>query len=356
MPKNITPKENYLRLARGEMPEYITNFTMGGMWPPTGTPTIRHAEAMAGPTIFFVFPQPDENGNRPNEWRDLWGVPYVANAETGFAGLPKPGEFILEDVTKWDKVIKRPEHVRPADDYDWEAMAKEGTGHIDRETTAVMTMVGDGPFQFLMGAMGFTEGLIALSEEPEAVEELFNFLGDFYEPYIAKIMDAYKPDLLYLGDDTASKYAPFFSVQTFKRLFKPVYARYGKIAKERGIPIQFHNCGKAEAFIEDYIDIGVKYWDPAQTTNDLVGIKEKYKGQFNIVGGFDFVPDLRYNQVTEDEVRAKVRETIDTLAPGGGYAFLGGYLGRADELDIAAQINTWINDEVDTYGYTFYDK
>jgi len=107
--------------------------------------------------------------------------------------------------------------------------------------------------------------------------------------------------------------------------------------------------------MQDYIDVGVKFWDPAQTTNDLLKIKEDFKGQMAICGAFDFVPDLRYNQITEEEIKAKVRETFDTYAKDGGYAWLGGYLGRSDEMEIAAQINTWINEEVDSYGYTFYD-
>jgi len=234
-------------------------------------------------------------------------------------------------------------------------MAKAGTAHIDRENIGVISMIGNGPFQALIGFMGFTEGLIALLEEPEACKELLNWMTDFYEPWIQPTLDYYKPDLIYLLDDTASKYAPFFSVEVFKNIFKPIYARYGKLAKERGIPIVFHNCGRCEDFLEDYVDIGVKVWDPAQTSNDLLQVKKDFKGRLAIAGAFDFVPDLRYNQITEEEVKQKVRDTFDKYAVDGGYAFLGGYLGRSDEMDIAAQINTWINEEVDSYGYTFYD-
>jgi len=290
------------------------------------------------------------------EWKDIWGVPYVSNAETGFAGIPKPNDFILKDITKWHEVIKRPD-IPPANTFDWEKLAKEGTARINRETTGVISMLGGGIFQMLIGFMGFTEGLCALIEEPEACEELFDFIMNFYEPYDRMTIEYFKPDIVYLLDDTANKKDFFFNHETFRKLFKPFYARATKLAVERGIPVQLHNCGRCEDLLQDYIDVGVVYWDPAQTCNDLLADKEKFKGKMVFVGGYDFIPPAdKYNQVSEEYVRQTVRDTIDKYAPGGQYAWLGGYLGRADELDRAAQINTWINEEVDTYGMTFYKK
>jgi uroporphyrinogen-III decarboxylase len=358
----LSPKDNFLKLCAGEVPDYIPNWTMGGIWPPSGKPTDRPPALMAGPAIGMAGPPPEAEDaaapampmTPPTEYTDMWGVTYQANAETNWQAVPKPGLFILDDATKWDKVVKKPVVPGP-ETMDWVTMAREGTKHIDRQNIGVISMIGNGPFQALVGFMGFTEGLIALLEEPEAVKEMLNWMADFYEPWILPTLDHYKPDLIYLLDDTASKYAPFFSLEVFKDIFKPIYARYGKIAKERGIPIVFHNCGRCEDFMADYVDIGVKVWDPAQTSNDLLKVKEEFKGKLALAGCFDFVPDLRYNQITEDEVKQKVRDAFNKYAKGGGYAFLGGYLGRSDEMDIAAQINTWINEEVDSFGYNFYD-
>jgi hypothetical protein len=353
----ITPKENYLMIARGEIPEYIPNYTMGGI---IGTVDEETPLLMAGPMglnegggMGFGAPM---DGPPPTEWVDEWGVPYVSNPETGFAGLPKPGAFILEDVTKWDKAIKAPKLRMPLNEFDWEAMAKEGTKHINRDLTGVCSFAGGGVFQQLMGFMGFSEGLCALIEEPEACEELFSYILDYYEPIVEKTLDYYKPDVLMMGDDSASKYDTFMSMDVYRRLFKPAYQRVARHAKDRGIPIEFHNCGRCEAQIGDLIDIGVKYWDPAQTSNDLLAVKEKYKGQITIVGGFDFVPPPVEIPVTEEMVKSYVRETFDKFAPGGMYAFCGGVLGRSDNMEEANKINAWITDEVKSYGHSFYKK
>jgi hypothetical protein len=361
----ITPKENWLKLGRGEMPDYVPLYTMGGAWPPTGKKPRLDPTVGAMLPVFFNFPAPDPDAPppaegaapaMPSEFTDMWGVTYVTNPETNYAGLPKPGNFILEDINDWHKVLKVPDYIKPASEYDWDAMAKAALKNVDRSQQAVSCMLGDMPFMLITSLMGFTEGLIALAEDPQACLEMFNWLADFYEPYIKKAIDAVKPDIWGMGDDNASKYAPFFSLNTMKTVFKPILARYGQEAKNRGIPIHFHDCGKCEIFLEDYVDIGVKYWDPAQTTNDLLAIKEKFKGQLVVCGGFDFVPDIDYNKVSEEYIREFTRSVIDKLAPGGGYAFLGGYLGRSDEIDVAYRINTWINEEVESYGYSWYDK
>jgi hypothetical protein len=300
-----------------------------------------------GPPLDPVTKQPMK------EWVEQWGVTMVANEETGFAGLPKPGHFILEDVTRWDKVVKAPPYPDGFFDADWEAMAKKDLEKVDRENLAVIGLGGYGPFQQLVAFMGFTEGLCALIEEPDAVKELLNYIMEYYIPIIEKVVEYYKPDIVMIGDDTASKLDPFFSLAVYRDIFKPIYARQFKMAKERGIPVQFHNCGRCEDFIPDMLDVGVRFWDPAQTKNDLLGIKEKYKGQLAICGGFDFVPPGD-RDVTEEDLRSKVRETLDKYAPGGGYAFCGGILGKAGDQEQTMKINGWVQDEVAKYGANYY--
>ncbi|GHV15834.1 hypothetical protein FACS189493_0380 [Spirochaetia bacterium] len=345
----LSPKENYLRVGYGKDPEWIPNWTMG-MPGPGACATMVMPSILGGP----MGPGPGAPGEKPRtEWVDPWGVTYVANEETGFAGLPKPGHFILEDVTQWDKVVKAPKLPDNFYTSDWEAMAKKDMEKIDRSQTGVLTMGGFMPFQQLVAFMGFTEGLCALIEEPEAVKELLNYITDYYIPINDKIVEFYKPDIVYLLDDTASKYDPFFSLKVYQDIFVPIYKRLTKSAVDRGIPLQFHNCGRCEDFVPDMIDFGVRFWDPAQTKNDLLGIKEKYKGKIAICGGFDFVPPGD-GDITEELVRSKVRETIDKYAPGGGYAFCGGILGRAGAQEQTTKINGWVQDEVAKYGANYY--
>jgi hypothetical protein len=347
----LTPKENYMRIGYGKMPEWVPSWNMG-MPMPGGVSTMVMPSILgpAGPG-----PAPAEGQATPREWVDQWGVPYIANEETGFAGLPKPGAFILKDITEWEKVIKAPKYPDEFFTADWEAMAKKDLANIDRSQTAVLAMGGFMPFQQVVAFMGFTEGLCALVEEPDAVKDLLNYITDYYIPINERIVEYYKPDIVYLLDDTASRDHPFFSLEIYRDIFKPIYKRLTKTAVERGIPLQFHNCGCCEDFVPDMVEFGVHFWDPAQTKNDLLGIKEKYGKQLGICGGFDFVPPVD-REITEEEVRRSVRDTIDKYAPGGGYVFMGGIMGSADTPELNMTRAAWIADEVYKYGSDFYKK
>ena len=216
-------------------------------------------------------------------------------------------------------------------------------------------MAGPGlmPFQQLVAFMGFTEGLMALLTDPDSVKDMLNAMVDFLEPTMYATVEYYKPDIWYLLDDSAAKETPFFSMEVYRDVFKPIYARLAKPATDRGIPVEFHNCGRCEDQIQDMIDFGVKYWDPAQETNDLLAVKEKYKGKICICGGWDWDHHIPKNwpDFDEEEIRQGVRDSIDKYSEGGGYAFGGGVPG----LNPAAKrVNEIVRDEVHWYGRKVY--
>ena len=341
MKSKLTPRENYLRFAHGELPDYIPVYSMG-------FPGYKESPCrIVGPSLF------DEThlAPAPSGRKDIWGVNYIANAETNFACIPEPNNFLLDDVLKWRDVIKfpqLPEHI------DWERLAAEDfkNADIDRSQSAVMASIGLMPFQQFIAFMGFSEGLMACAEEPDEVEELLNAMTDLYMPIVEATMDYYKPDLLYLLDDTAANHMPFVSPGFFKNVLKPVYTRLTKPAVERGIPVQFHNCGKCEAFIEDAMDFGVTIWDPAQTGNDLLAIKAKHGRKMGLAGCYTWIPS---EDDTEESVRQGVRDCIDTYAKDGGFAFFGSLMARYGDNSLDAA-NEWIRDEAYNYGRDYYLK
>jgi hypothetical protein len=332
-------------LTREEVPEYIPIFTMG--FPGYNNET---SCKIIGPSLFdetHITPAPTGR-------KDIWGVNYVANKETNFACIPEPNNFILEDITKWHDVIKRP---AMPENIDWSRLCRldcEKAG-LDRTQSAAMCTVGLMPFQQVIAFMGFNNGLMAIFEEPEAFEELLNFMVDVYMPVVQATVDYYDPDILYLLDDTASAFSPFISPDTYRNILKPVYKRLTQPAVDRGIPIQFHNCGKCEEFIGDMLDIGVKIWDPAQVMNKLSSVKDKYGRKIALAGGYDWSPPGTWPDVDEEYVRQTVRDCIDSYAPGGGFAFFGAALGRYGDETIV-QVNKWISDEAYNYGRDYYLK
>ncbi len=336
----LTEKENYLRVLNGECPEWVPQYGYGAKYNPDNP----QASIMVTPAILCEH-------RTKGGGKDVWGVEYVATYETGGALLPKPGDFILDDITKWRDVIKAPD----ISNVDWEAMAKKQLDDIgiDRTQSAISFGLHIGYFQDLMAFMGFNEGLMALYEEPEEVEELMDYLCTFYCKVAENIIDYFEPDVLTLTDDTAAWANPFVSPEMYHELIMPFHDREAKFARDRGIPITMHNCGLSECFIEDWLAMGVNAWDPAQTCNDLDGIKAKYGNKLALAGCWDARDHLLSPDVTDEEIRESVQAVMDRLAPGGGYIFGGGFLGPVDDKEIQRK-NAVLKKAVYEIGHAFY--
>ena len=341
--RKLTPRENYVRILRGEMPEWVPMYNMG--MPMMGEP----------PTMTMIVPS-CLNDPHPDGGLDCWGVNWVGNYETGNALLPEPNNFILDDITKWHDVIKAPD----LSDVDWEMMCKKDLDKLatdyDRTQTAIGLNLYVGTFQQLVAFMGFTEGLIAMIEEPEETAALCKYMNDFYVEVGKKCLQYYKPDMLVLMDDTCSQNAPFMSEQLFRDILVPCYTKCTQeLADPLDIPVQFHNCGKVNNFMDIlHEEARVTAWDPAQTMNDLLAFKAKWGREYAIMGGFDPKGQLLDPDCPDEVVELAVKDCIDKYAPEGGYCFCGGFVGPLDDENNMRK-NIAVSRALAKYGYCFYD-
>ncbi|MCL2632129.1 MAG: hypothetical protein FWD45_03460 [Coriobacteriia bacterium] len=307
----ISPKDNFLKLAGGGMPEYVPYFTY------MGTEEIPEIPTKVARAELVVPNPPNPDGSNTS----MWGVTTYPNEDTAGSSMPEPDVWILDDITKWGDIIRKPVF---KEGMDFEAMAKESfeRANLDRNESALRTGIFFGPWMSLVGFMGFEGAMIAMVEEPETVKELFDWMTSLFEPYYTPILDAYQPDIWTIGDDSCTERGPFFSVAMYRDLFKPFYERFAKQAMEREIPIMFHICGFIEPFIPEMIDFGVKYVEPAQETNDVMSLKEQYKGQMSYLGTYDWGKHYPkdYPNYDPEAVKQDVRDAIDKYSPGGAWA------------------------------------
>ena len=340
----ITPKENFLKLAGGGHPEYVPYFTY------LGTELEKDIPTKVARADIFVQNPPNPDGSTTS----IWGVTTYPNEDTAGSAMPAPDVFIMDDIRKWGDQIRKPVH---KDGLNFEEMYKADMERIgiDRNETALRAGLSFGPWMSLVGFMGFEGAMIAMASEPEYVKELFDWMASLYVPYHTAVLDAYKPDIWTIGDDTCTERAPFFSVEMYRDLLKPYYTQFAKEAMNRGIPIMFHICGFVEPYIPEMIDFGVKYIEPAQETNDIMALKEKYKGQMSYLGVYDWGKHLpkNYPNYDPEEVKQDVRNSMDKYSPGGAYAPLiwpVSYVGDPHIEDLKKLVWT----EACEYGKTLY--
>ena len=176
-------------------------------------------------------------------------------------------------------------------------------------------MDGGAYFQRLMGFMGFTEGLCAMYEEPEAVYDLFTYLSDFHLEKEKIFRHYYNPDIWYLLDDNATKLNPFISPEMNWRLVIPFQKKQADLARDAGCRVLMHDCGRCEDFIDDWLEIGVSAWDQAQIQNDLLDIKEQYGMRMGIIGGWDYQGPPIWPDTPDEVMMEAAVQYVDTLAP-----------------------------------------
>ena len=346
--RKMTPKENFLRMQRGQEMEWVPIYTMGAPLP--NGEDVPVAVCLNSPTNGYNMP--DSDG------MDVWGVHWVRNDAGGPGTMPEPGRFILEDICDWHDIIKKPDF----SDLDWEQVVKDDMkkfcGNINTDMTAIGQEIMIGPFQMLVAFMGFEGAMIAMAEEPEEVHALLDYMMEFYCDDLAKPYAKYlKPDILMIGDDTCAETKPFFSEAMFREFYIPCYQRECEHALEMGIPIEFHNCGVAANFIGiTHDECGITGWDPAQASNDLVKFKEDYGGKVAILGGWGRTEQMLKPECDDEIIVESVKETIDRLAPGYGYAFAGHLLGGNFNDPEINRRNDLIMDTALDYAYNFYDK
>ena len=321
----LSPKENMLRMYRGELPEYLPR---GGF---------REFKCSA-----FI------DVKKPGCKRDEFGVEYTGKEEIfGGAPIPYPGHYVLDDITKWRDKIKAPD----LSGIDWEALAAKDLKDFDRSTTGLVFYWGK-IFQRLADFMGFTEGLCAIAEEPEECKALYEYLCDYNCEVLKNVCYYYKPDAVCIPDDTATARAPFISPAAYRELVKPFHAREAEIVLNSGVYITMHDCGKCDAFVDDWMDFGISSWNPAQPSNDLVGVKKKWGRKLIIAGGWDTQSTVSYGVAKEEELRAALMKYVDDLAPNGGFVFSAMVMGGGPE-DRKKNMEV-VNDVYENYAKNYY--
>lgn len=303
----ISPKENYLNSFYHKKLEYVPCTMTDG--------AIIGFGSVNGPWI--------EKGPEGGGY-DGFGVLWVCPESGNNAAIPAPGKFLIDDIADWKK-IQIPDLAK----FDFEEDAKKSLEGIDRSQRMVEFGVGNGIFERLAAVMGFENALVSLAEDPEACCDFFEAVTQYKIDFIEQIHKYYKPDIINYYDDIATELGLFMSPAAYRELLKPYHEKTYKAIHEMGMFVAQHTCGKAEALVEDMIEIGVDQWISVQPTNDICGLIEKYGDKITFAGGFDSNGEVSREEASDDEIRAEVRRCVDMYGKyQKAYAMFGFLLDR----------------------------
>ncbi len=176
-----------------------------------------------------------------------------------------------------------------------------------------------GVLEWVMWLMGFVPFSLALYEQPDLLEAMFQRVGDILAESVERAAALPGVGAYFLGDDMGFKTGTFIKHEHMRRYLFPQQKRLGQITHAHGLPFLLHACGNLEAIMDELIDdVGI---DAKHSFEDVImpveEVKQRYGKRIAILGGMDV--NLLCT-ASEDEVRARTRQVLETCMPGGGYA------------------------------------
>ena len=105
----------------------------------------------------------------------------------------------------------------------------------------------------------------------------------------------------------------------FDAFVRPYDERLIRVAKEAGKYVLYHDCGRADALLESFVDMGIDYLEPvtpiaAGGDLDPADVARRIGDKVAIRGG---VSHRIMTYGTPKEVREEVKRCLEIFGPGG---------------------------------------
>jgi len=199
------------------------------------------------------------------------------------------------------------------------AVAASETRDLQARGLAVCGSYACGVYEQAKHWIGDEATMIGPYEDPGGFAELL----DRITQWKANIYGAYAEagtDIVWMGDDLGTQRSLVMSPETYRQWYRPRHAwiveHIRSIRPE--VKIAFHCCGHVTPLVRDLIEIGIDILEAVQAeAMDIAYLKREFGKDISFWGGVGAQSVLA--RTTPDEVVEGVRQTLRTMAPGGGY-------------------------------------
>ncbi len=173
-------------------------------------------------------------------------------------------------------------------------------------------------FDYTCALMGLQGLCFALYEQPDLVDAVIERVGSLLLAAAQVYLQCDRVKALFDGDDLGHRTATLVSPKVLIDKVLPWHKKIAALAHEHGALYLLHSCGNIAAImpalIEDVqIDGRHSFEDAIEPVTEA---KRRWGDRLALIGGLD-VDFL--TRATPQQVRQRVRETLDVCMPGGGY-------------------------------------
>jgi uroporphyrinogen decarboxylase len=239
-------------------------------------------------------------------------------ADTSEIGRVGGREFINEKkgpITSWEEFEK----------YPWPDPLACNSSQLEwyeKNLPGDMCVIGSGGFahfaEYLSWLMGYETLCYALYENRELVEAISRKLEDIYEAVIRRLLEFDRVKIIWGSDDMGFRGGPLISPDDLREFVLPGHKLMAGLSHQAGRPYLLHSCGNLDLIMEDLIEaVGIDARHSFEDTiEDVVTANKRYGDRIAMLGGIDVDFLCRSS---EQEIRSRVRQTLDQCMPGGGY-------------------------------------
>ena len=173
---------------------------------------------------------------------------------------------------------------------------------------------------------GWEEFMMDLLLAPKFAQALVEKLTNYYVSNLPAYLEAVGPyaQVIVLGDDLGNQNSTLFSVDLYRKMFKPYHRNIIQTIKDHSELFVFlHSDGNIRKLLPDLIEIGVDILNPVQFSAkdmDPRSLKRDFGDDLVFWGaGADTQHVLPFE--SPEKIRKHVSQLIDIFAPGGGFVF-----------------------------------
>ncbi len=165
----------------------------------------------------------------------------------------------------------------------------------------------------------FEQMLMDMLADPDIAQLLLQRTS-YYQRKAAEAFTRAGVDIIITGDDVANQKSLMMSAEVWRRLLKPLQTATARAVKaiNPAVKVFYHCDGNVEPLIPDLIETGIDILNPIQPEcMDPARIKAQFGDRLSFWGTVSVQRTMCLG--TPEEVKAEVRQRINTVGRGGGF-------------------------------------
>ncbi|MEN6478822.1 MAG: uroporphyrinogen decarboxylase family protein [Anaerolineales bacterium] len=209
--------------------------------------------------------------------------------------------------------------------YPWPDVSRATTHALEwyeRNLPDDMCVIGSGNLahfaEHLTWLTGYETLCLLLYDQRDLVQAIADRLVETYRQVLSLILQFDRVKLIWGSDDMGFNSGTLISPRDLRAFVLPGHRLMAQLSHQAGRPYLLHSCGNLTQIMPDLLDdvqIDAKH-SYEDTIESVIDVKAHYGDRLTILGGIDVDFLCR---ASEEQVRARVRHTLDACLAGGGY-------------------------------------